>query len=287
MASVMKEQGTSVEFWSDVHMPYVETRRACASRACYKAHSHPTFSIGAVDQGNSIFTSHFGGTQQIDAGTLVLVPAHVEHACNPVPDQAWSYQMMHLDARWLNQLLQETAHKDAYQDIPQFKPVLYKQPKMYHDFSCLNSQLFDTALSYWEKEQTLITTLTELLFPYIQLEFLAPQHYAQQEFKQLLSMIQDADVFLSLEQMSQEVQLSRYAIIRLFKSSLGMTPHAYQLNHKINDARTFLKQGMDIAQLSYTLGFSDQSHFHRVFKNLTGTTPKLYQKQHRAILSKS
>ncbi len=36
-------------------MPYVETRRACASRACYKAHSHPTFSIGAVDQGNSIF----------------------------------------------------------------------------------------------------------------------------------------------------------------------------------------------------------------------------------------
>jgi len=90
--------------------------------------------------------------------------------------------------------------------------VLYKQPKMYHDFSCLNSQLFDTALSYWEKEQTLITTLTELLFPYIQLEFLAPQHYAQQEFKQLLSMIQDADVFLSLEQMSQEVQLSRYAI---------------------------------------------------------------------------
>ncbi len=86
VSSVMKEQGASVEFWSDPCMPYVETRRACASRACYKAHSHPTFSIGAVDQGNSIFTSHFGGTQQIDAGTLVLVPAHVEHACNPVPD---------------------------------------------------------------------------------------------------------------------------------------------------------------------------------------------------------
>ncbi|WP_417884760.1 hypothetical protein [Acinetobacter johnsonii] len=30
---------------------------------------------------------------------MLLVPAHVEHACNPVPDQAWSYQMMHLDAR--------------------------------------------------------------------------------------------------------------------------------------------------------------------------------------------
>ena len=66
----MKEQGALVEFWSDPHMPYVETRRARASRACYKAHSHPTFSIGAVDQGNSIFTSHFGGTQQHRRGYL-------------------------------------------------------------------------------------------------------------------------------------------------------------------------------------------------------------------------
>ena len=32
----MKEQGASVEFWSDPRMPYVETRRACASRACIK-----------------------------------------------------------------------------------------------------------------------------------------------------------------------------------------------------------------------------------------------------------
>ena len=37
------------EFWTDPQMPYVETRRACQSRICYKSHSHSTFSNEAKD----------------------------------------------------------------------------------------------------------------------------------------------------------------------------------------------------------------------------------------------
>ena len=40
---------STVQFWSDPAMPCAESRRACRSRACYRPHSHPTFSIGAVD----------------------------------------------------------------------------------------------------------------------------------------------------------------------------------------------------------------------------------------------
>lgn len=69
-------------------MPYVETRRACQSRICYKSHSHPTFSIGAVDVGQSHFSSSFASEQLIQAGSVVVIPAHVEHSCNPLPQQA-------------------------------------------------------------------------------------------------------------------------------------------------------------------------------------------------------
>jgi len=92
-------------------MPYVETRKACQSRICYKSHSHPTFSIGAVDIGKSRFSSTFAQEQVIQAGSLVVIPSHVEHSCNPLPDQAWSYQMMHLDAAWLATLIEEL-HQD-------------------------------------------------------------------------------------------------------------------------------------------------------------------------------
>ena len=74
------------------------------------------------------------------------------------------------------------------------------------------------------------------------------------------------------------MQMSRYALIRLFKHYFGLTPHAYQLNRKVNQARKLLKNDGDIAQLAHELEFSDQSHFHRVFKQHTGVTPKQYYK---------
>ncbi len=75
----------------DPALPWVEARRACHSRACYKAHSHPTFSIGAVDAGSSCFTGAGEGEERLSPGTLVLVPAQRVHACNPQPGQAWSF----------------------------------------------------------------------------------------------------------------------------------------------------------------------------------------------------
>lgn len=92
------------EIWRDPALPFVESRRACHSRACYKAHSHPTFSIGAVDAGLSWFTGAGDGQARLTPGTLVLVPAQRVHACNPESGQAWSYQMVHVDAQWLGRL---------------------------------------------------------------------------------------------------------------------------------------------------------------------------------------
>ncbi len=97
----------AAEFWRDPAMPYVESRRACDSRACYKPHSHPTFSIGAVDEGNSLFTGADGGPTLLRAGTVIFIPADRVHACNPEPEKAWSYQMLHLDMAWLSAIREE------------------------------------------------------------------------------------------------------------------------------------------------------------------------------------
>ena len=56
---------SNTRLWRDPRLPQVESRRACNSRACYKAHSHPTFSIGAVDAGSSLFTGAGCGTERL------------------------------------------------------------------------------------------------------------------------------------------------------------------------------------------------------------------------------
>lgn len=274
----------SVAFWNDAQMPYVETRRACQSRACYQSHSHPTFSIGAVDVGVSCFQSVFSSEQEIESGTLVVIPPHIQHSCNPMLDRAWSYQMMHLDAEWLQRLIQELLQDQQHTIIdisssffPQLSPQIIKIPTLYQAFTDLNQMLFEPHISIFRKEQYLIEVLTQILLPHFQWDHLQFSQYYQQHLNELISALNQKDEFVCLEDLSQQLGISRYAIIRLFKNNLGLTPHAYQLNHKINQARTLLKNGEPILRVAHHLGFTDQSHFHRVFKSHTGITPKQYQ----------
>lgn len=106
-------------FWRDPGMPFVESRRACHSRACYKPHHHPTFSVGAVDAGGSVFTGAAEGPRTLTPGTLVFVPATRVHACNPAPGMARSYQMLHLETVWLQNIRQEYAQSAPHADAPE------------------------------------------------------------------------------------------------------------------------------------------------------------------------
>ncbi|WP_171499489.1 AraC family transcriptional regulator [Acinetobacter guerrae] len=266
-----------VVFWSDPRMPYVETRKACQSRICYKAHSHATFSIGAVDQGQSRFSSYLHTAVNIESGSIVSIPAYIEHSCNPLPNEAWSYQMMHLDLDWLKQLLEESFADRICKQIPELKPEIIKKPEIYQHFCQLNTMLFAADRTIFEKEQSLVETLGQIILPSLQLVRLDEKPYLQQHLKNLIDILFQHESFLSLEQLSKHSGISRYAVIRLFKRNFGLTPHAFQLNMRINQARERLKKGKAVIDVAYDLGFTDQSHFHRVFKSQTGVTPKQYQ----------
>ncbi|MBP8162035.1 MAG: AraC family ligand binding domain-containing protein, partial [Propionivibrio sp.] len=61
-------------FWRSPLLPFVESRRANDSAACYAPHSHSTLSIGAVDGGHSVFCRD-GQSQRLVKGDVVLIPA--------------------------------------------------------------------------------------------------------------------------------------------------------------------------------------------------------------------
>jgi AraC-like DNA-binding protein len=56
-----------------------------------------------------------------------------------------------------------------------------------------------------------------------------------------------------------------------------MTPHAWQLDRRIERARALLEQGMSLADAALQLGFADQSHFQRAFKQRVAATPGEYR----------
>ena len=283
---------TTTEFWRDPAMPHVEARRACHSRACYQPHSHPTFSIGAVDQGHSVFTGAADGPTLIKSGSLVFVAPDCVHACNPLPDNAWSYQMLHLDAHWINAVKHKFAARDGRRLVPA-QVLLTRDAGAYSRFCRLNNLLFSGA-SVPEKETALIEFIggcnsnhndqgehrddEEIVaLPATPARANHTAHKLQQVMAFLHQDSAAMHPLMALTDIAEMAGMSRYQLIRAFRVSTGMTPHAYQLNLRINRARSSLCAGESIADMAYRLGFSDQSHFQRVFKLHAGVTPGRYR----------
>lgn len=261
----------SQTFWRDPAMPFVESRRACRSRACYRPHHHPTFSIGAVDGGRSVFTGAANGPVELQPGTLVFVPAGRVHACNPMPGAEWSYQMLHLHADWLRAVRQEYAQTDAMDDEP---VRIVVAPAAYARFCQLNALLFSDAAAR-DKETALIEFIGDrdteqglrIEAPTI------PSRVADQIQPALDALRAAPAAAIALRELAQLAGMSRYQLIRAFRAVTGMTPHAWQLNLRINLARERMRQGDDLSDLAQRLGFADQAHFQRVFKAHAGVTP--------------
>ncbi|GAB4381221.1 MAG: hypothetical protein Kow00121_39200 [Elainellaceae cyanobacterium] len=77
-----------------------------------------------------------------------------------------------------------------------------------------------------------------------------------------------------------EIGLSQYHFSRLFKQSMGISPHKYLNQQRIERAKALLKQkDVPISDIAAEVGFVDQSHFTRHFRQLTGITPQIYRQK--------
>ncbi|PWK34179.1 AraC-like DNA-binding protein [Cupriavidus plantarum] len=274
-------RSASQAFWRDSALPFVESRRACHSRACYKPHHHPTYSIGAVDAGRSVFIGTADGPVALAPGTLVFVPAMRVHACNPAPDTEWSYQMLHLDAAWLQAVRGEYADAGSMDAEPIH---VVTDPTLYARFCALNALLFSGTDPYDreaidkeanEKAGALIEFVGDCDTRHgLRIEAPdVPSDLARQIQPAVDCLLASPGASVSLDALADLSRMSRYQVIRAFRAVTGMTPHAWHLNQRINIARERIREGDRIAELALHLGFADQAHFQRVFKAHAGVTP--------------
>ena len=87
---------------------------------------------------------------------------------------------------------------------------------------------------------------------------------------------------LSLEQLAQQVGMSRYYFLRCFKEATGFSPLQYVITKRVERARDMLSNGSEsIAEIAYASGFSSQSHLNWAFKRHFGVTPGAFKREHR------
>lgn len=84
---------------------------------------------------------------------------------------------------------------------------------------------------------------------------------------------------ISLITLAQLVRLSPYYFCRAFKQSLGIPPHRYHTNRRIERAKALLAQdASSVTDIGFTVGFSQTSSFTAAFRKATGGTPTAYRR---------
>lgn len=274
----------SARFKQCTLFPWIELRQANQSTACYDAHSHDEFSFGLILDGQAIYQNK-QTTHYISTGDIVTINPVDVHSCNPI-SATWSYNMLFVEPINLGRI-----QHDIWGIAPkQYEPFL-------RDVERKDSlkQTFIELYSSLHHSTSALHTET-CLYQFIEDCFEKPEGFenlggfkksASKVTKDLkhspnISLVRDKlfdelEKPHQLEDLSSEVGLTRFQLLKAFKNQYGMPPYAYLMDEKIKRSKTMLKSGHALSDVALALGFSDQAHFQRQFKKKLAVTPKFYQ----------
>lgn len=259
------------EFSRSSVVSHIEARRSCQENSCYRLHTHDMFSIGYIESGTSILTGPADGPFRLTAGDAVVIPAGHVHACNPDAGR-WEYQMMHVDQEWLARL---TPSGDAFALDDAIRVL--RGEHLRRAFNAASDAVFTDAsgVSLESTFRNLARALSMTAAIHTARTIGPPA--ARHAISPVLDRLRDDEANPPMNELAASVGMDKFQLIREVKRVTGLAPLAWRQNARVLRGRQLLRDGESIASTAHQLGFADQSHFHRVFRQHVAASPGSYR----------
>jgi AraC-like DNA-binding protein len=86
---------------------------------------------------------------------------------------------------------------------------------------------------------------------------------------------------ITLADMAAAAGLSPYHFLRLFRRTMGETPHAYLTRVRLDHAKRVLARGASVTEVCFDVGFSSIGSFSALFAREVGLPPSAYARKMR------
>lgn len=241
----------------------------------YARHTHATYTVGLIEYGVEEF-QNAGTTLRAAAGQVVLVNPDTPHTGQAGVPEGWRYHALYPSIELMREIAAEIGgprgtpcFPDGVVDDPVAARLLRAANRGAERADALaSSSLLRLALAGLLRRQTRRDAAGGPDRP----GAAAPR--AVRAARDILHAGLAAPP--SLPRLAAAVGMGPYALLRAFRATYGLPPHAYLIDLRVRRARTLLDHGMRPAEVAAAVGFADQSHLTRHFKRAVGVPPGAY-----------
>lgn len=232
----------------------------------YPAHTHDTWTLLLVDDGLIGYELDRHGHAAAPRTGVTLLPPHVVHDGRPATSWGFRKRVVYLEED-----LFAPALIGAAVDCP-----LIRDEEVRHAASALDRAL--VLGDDLQAESRLALVVERLVWHLTGRPRVAvgpqPKAVARQAREVLDS---DPAAVVRIADVAETLGVSTAHLVRSFTRSYGLPPHRYLLGRRLDLARRRLLAGQPPADVALAVGFYDQAHFTRHFKQLLATTPGSYR----------
>ncbi|NUR91593.1 MAG: AraC family transcriptional regulator [Nonomuraea sp.] len=262
---------TEVRLWRLAGLGGLHLMRARFVRHAFAPHGHETFALGVV-QGGGEEIRFRDGVLRAGPGAVVFINPEVVHTGAALPG-GFRYRVLYPGAEVMAELA-------GGRGTPYFRERLVYDGRA--------ARLIERAHAAAEAEDPLTAetrlraALRWLLRAHARSGTPAPSaaepssgRFAVGARDLLHARLLDPP---GLEELATAVGTRPSTLLRSFRQTYGLPPHAYLVQLRVRTARRLLEAGLPPAQAAVASGFFDQAHLTRHFRRIVGVPPGAYQR---------
>jgi AraC-like DNA-binding protein len=263
----------TTRYWHDPHITGLSCLRADFTTHSYSPHSHDGFVVAVTELGGAEFKSR-GQIDRATESVLLVFNPDEPHSGRMGGSPRWCYRSLYLAPQAIGCV---TGSLGITRPIYFTRNALH-DPVLIRAFLHLHEAL-EGGRDILEQRDILITSFGVLLTRYGDGGERIPRFPSDSRaLREVIAHIRDCYAEnLTLERMGTRVGLTAFQLIGLFKRSVGLTPHAYLTQVRLQAAMGELRAGASLTEAALAAGFFDQSALNRHFKRSLGITPLQYR----------
>jgi AraC family transcriptional regulator len=220
-------------------------------------------------------------TETRNIGDIAIVPAGITQRCNWQTTSEFS--IVAIEPTLLQQVGSDWINPDLIELIPRYMNA--QDPLIHGVLTALRAEVeYPNKIGGDLLIDSLKTTLAiHLLRNYCTIQPRDPNYQnglSAVTLKQVKDYIRDRlHQNIKLNDLAAIAHISPYHFLRLFKQSLGTTPHQYILQQRLARSKLLLQNHeLTISDIATLVGFEDRSYFDRYFKQVVGITPNQFRR---------